>query len=482
MITKPRDYIPGLKFRLEIFNLDNGKVRQFRKPANINIGIIVFLVILFYIIVCTFMYFTSKHIIGYQVKTGSLSVSNVYEGIALRDEVIVNSTGAGYINYYAREGEKVGMGNVVCTLDESGELQDLINKSSADGEANLSEQDLSELKNEMINFVSSFDKANFSTVYDFKFNIEGAVLKFSNKALLENLNELNARHGSGLVSFCTAPESGIVVYSIDGFEDKSPMEVDESWFDKTAYEKKQLINNSIADVGDIIYKLSDNERWSILIPVERERAEELLEEQYVRVKFLKNQYESWGRVEIIEGTDGNTYVQLNFTNSMFTFVTDRFIDIELITNQQTGLKVPNSAIIEKQFYLIPTEYVTKGNNSSTGVLKETYGEDGTSNTEFIPISIYAERENEYYIDDENLKVGDRIDKPDSVDSYTISKVANLTGVFSINKGYADFKQIQVLNNNDEYSIIKSNTDYGLVAYDYIVLDATSVESDEFIYD
>ncbi len=66
--------------------------------------------------------------------------------------------------------------------------------------------------------------------------------------------------------------------------------------------------------------------------------------------------------------------------------------------------------------------------------------------------------------------------------YTISKVAELTGVYNINKGYADFKQIQILNQNDEYSIIKSNTDYGLVTYDYIVLDADSVETDEFIYD
>jgi len=462
--------------------LAKGNVREFRRPPNFNIGIIVFLVILFYIIVCTFMYFTSKHIVGYQVKDGSLSVSNVYEGIAMRDEILVTCEGAGYINYYAREGEKVGAGNVVCTLDESGELQDIINKSTADGDNSLSDQDLSELKNEMINFVSGFDKSNFSSVYDFKFGIEGAVLKYANKNLLESLSELSDKPGSGLVDFCLAPESGVVVYSTDGFEGKAVMDVTEDWFDKTGYEKTQLINNSIVDIGDVIYKLSDNERWSIIIPVERERAEELVNEQYVRVKFLKNQYESWGKVELIEGTDGNTYVQLNFTNSMFTFVTDRFIDVELITNQQTGLKVPNSAIIEKQFYLIPVDYVTKGSNSNTGVLKETYSEDGTSNTEFIPISLYAERDGEYYIDNDVLNVGDRIDKMDSSETYTISKVANLTGVYSINKGYADFKQIQILNNNDEYSIIKSNTEYGLVAYDYIVLDAESVESNEFIYD
>lgn len=428
------------------------------------------------------MYFTSKHVIGYEVKTGSLSVSNVYEGIALRDELVITSEQAGYVNYYAREGEKAGCGNIICALDESGQLQDLINKSSADGESSLSEQDLSEIKNEMINFVSSFDASNFSTAYDFKFGIEGTVLKYANQNLLTNLNELNAQYNNGMVNLVTAPESGIVLYSIDGFEEKTAEEVDASWFDKTQYEKTQLISNSIVDEGDALYKLTDNERWSIIIPVERERAEELLEAEYVRVKFLKNQYESWGRVELIDGQDGNTYVQLHFTNSMVTFATDRFVDVELITDTQSGLKVPNSAIIEKQFFLIPMDYVTTGGiNGTTVVLRETYAEDGSKGNEVIPVSIYAEVDGEYYINDDELRVGDRIDKPDSVDSYTISKVSNLTGVYNINKGYADFKQIQVLNSNDEYSIIKSNTEYGLVAFDYIVLDAESVETDEFIY-
>lgn len=458
-------------------------IRAYRKPLNINIGIVCFLVIMFYLLISTIMYFTSKHVVGYQVKAGSLSVSNVYEGIALRNEIVVTGTDAGYINYYAREGEKVGSGNVVCTLDESGELQDLINKSSADGASTLSEQDLYEIKGDVVNFVSGFKSSKFLDVYDFKFNIEGAVLKYSNRQLLSNLNELNSKYSSGLVSFCTAPESGVVVYSTDGYEGKSALEVEKSWFDKTAYEKKQLISNSIVSSGDVLYKLSDDENWSIIIPVERTRAEELLEEQYVRVRFLKNRYESWGKVEIIEGSDKNTYVELHFTNSMVTFVTDRFVDLELITDRQTGLKVPNSAIIEKQFFLIPTEFVTVGgSNGNTGVLKETYGEDGSKKTEFIACSIYAEVNGEYYIDDDTLKVGDRIDKPNSVDAYTISKVSNLTGVYNINKGYADFKQIEVLNSNDEYSIIRSNTEYGLVAYDYIVLDASSVDTDEFIYD
>lgn len=457
-------------------------IRAYRKPLNINIGIVCFLVIMFYIIISIIMFFSSKHIVGYEVKSGSLSVSNVYQGIAIRDEIVVESTQAGYVNYYAREGEKVGCGNIVCTIDETGELQDLINKSSADGESSLSDQDLSEIKNDMVNFVSSFDNHNFQSAYDFKFNIQGNVLKYSNQHLIANLNELNAQYNKGLVNVSNAPEPGVVIYSIDGFEDADLTAISKDWFDNENYIKTQLINNSIVDSGDPLYKLSDNEDWSIIIPVDRERGEELLEEEYVRVKFLKNHYESWGRVEMLEDADGNCYVQLFFTNSMITFATDRFIDVELITDRQEGLKVPNSAIIEKQFFLIPVDYITYGGTGNfSGVLRETYAEDGSKGTEFIQVSIYNEADGEYYIDDDELRVGDRIVKPDSTENYTISKVSNLTGVYNINKGYADFKQIKVLNQNDEYSIIESNTNYGLVTYDYIVLDAESVETDEFIY-
>lgn len=428
------------------------------------------------------MYFSTKHVVGYQVKSGSLSVANVYEGIALRDETLITSDFSGYINYYAREGEKVGCNNIVCSIDETGQLQDMLLKQSNDNENILSEKDLSEIKSEIISYSNTFDNKVFANTYDFKFAIQGNVLKFTNRNLLNNLSDINKQSNNGLINLCNAPASGIVIYSKDGFEDSKTEEVNESWFEKENYKKEQLIDNEIVEKGDPIYKLSTEENWCILIPVESNRAQELLDEQYVKIKFLKNQYESWAKVEVIKGTDNNTYVKLNLNNSMLTFSTDRFIDIELITDAENGLKVPNSAIVEREFFLIPTSYITKGGNGNDlGVMRETYNEDGSMLPEFVPITIYNEKEGEYYIDDSALRIGDNIDMPDSTDKYTISKSGTLIGVYNINKGYADFKQIQILNQNEEYSIIKSNTDYGLVAYDYIVLDAASVDEDEFIY-
>ena len=167
---------------------------------------------------------------------------------------------------------------------------------------------------------------------------------------------------------------------------------------------------------------------------------------------------------------------------MVTFCTDRFIDIELILEEETGLKIPNSSIVEKEFFIVPKDYVTQGGNGKNyGVLRETYTEDGTATTEFIETTIYNETETEYYLDDMILRIGDYIIKPDSNETYPISKRGSLTGVYNINKGYADFKQINILYKNDEYSIVKSNTQYGLSVYDYIVLDASTVTDDEFIY-
>ena len=133
---------------------------------------------------------------------------------------------------------------------------------------------------------------------------------------------------------------------------------------------------------------------------------------------------------------------------MITFCTDRFVDIELITKEEQGLKVPNSAIAQKEFFLIPKEYIVNGNGYEKGVLKETYNENGESSTEFIATTIYQETEEDYYVDDSILSVGNNLVKADSTGKYTISRSATLIGVYNINKGYADFKEIQILYQND----------------------------------
>ena len=443
-------------------------------------AIVIFGVMFIYLIICMIMYANDKHIVGYEVVEGALSVPNVYEGIALREETVFPVNGTGYINFFAREGEHVASGDLVYTLDSSGKIAEMMEASEA--EVLFSDRDLNDIQNNIVHFQNSFSAKDFSRVYDFKGQVDGMALKLSNYNMLSNIDTMLGNSADN-VSFQYAPVSGVVSYGIDGYESVKPEEVNKEMFGEERKPQIQLEANQLVAAEDNAYKLLRSEDWSIVIPMEKPRAQELLEEEYVEVKFLKNQYTSWAKVNVLDNEDG-TYVKLDFTNSMITFATDRYIDLEILYRQEKGLQVPNSASAEQEFYLIPMEYRRESmSKGTTGTfLRESYDEEGQLVTKNVEAKIYYADDEFYYVDTDNFQPGDYICKPDSAQKIEINKVGTLIGVYNINKGYADFTSVTILYSNEEYSIVKSNTTYGLSEYDYIVLDADTVNADEFIYE
>jgi len=456
------------------------KITNYPKNINnINIGMVFFVTVAIYILISVIMYLKRDHIVAYQVMEGSLSTNNSYTAIALRHEPIVTAENAGYVYYFAPEGRRVAVGNPVYTIDESGQFLDFL-KSQGSEDVPLSAESMMELRSQIVDYSSSFDAKNFYTVYDFKVLLDGTVQKLSNESLLQNIESLNANSKTRQsINSCNAQNSGIIVYSVDGYENLTLETITKDKFDETKYEKHQLINNDLVKKGDPVYKLCDNEDWSIVISVENEEQAKAFEEhEYVKVKFIKNQYESMGKVASFTNADGDYFVEISFTNSMITFCRDRFLDVEIITNDNAGLKIPNSSIVEKNFFIIPSDYITIDKDEQATVLRDKYDEQGNKTSEVINLSVYGESENEteYYIDTDVLRAGDVLIKQDSTETFTVSKTHTLSGVYNINKGYADFRQIEILYQNEEYSIVKSYNRYGLSVYDYIVLDAKAAEN------
>ncbi len=455
----------------------NPKITKYpRNINNINIGMVFFAVMAIYIIISVITYFRRDHIVGYQVMEGSLSTNNIYNSIAVRTEEIVESDTAGYVNYFATEGGRVAVGNLVYTVDESGQLLEYL-KSQGSEKVSLGDEDLSELRSQIVNFVSYFDPHNFHTVYDFGVSLDGTVHKLSNNSILSNIQSLNASSATlQSINYRYAQDTGIVVYSVDGYEDLTLDQMTSSIMDETTYEKQQLVNNTLVKAGDPVYKLCTSEEWSVIIREDDpEKVQQLLDLEYVKVRFIKNQNESWGKVGSYTNPEGETFVSITFTNSMITFCRDRFLNIELITEDETGLKIPNSSIVNKSFYLVPKNYLIRNNDNSTGVLKVRYDEQGNETSEFVNVSVYSETDTQYYLDTDVLRSGDTLIMLDSNQRYTVSMTDTLIGVYNINKGYADFREISILYQNDEYAIVKSNTTYGLNVYDYIVLDSSTID-------
>ena len=447
---------------------------------------LIFAVILVYVVICVIIYLQSGHMVRYEVQKGSLATNNIYRAIVIRDEEVVKTTSAGYVSYYANEGERVAVNDLVYIVDETGRLNDELENITL-GENMLSEKDLLDFRSELANFSHGFDRTNYITVYDEKNSLNNTVKKLASVNMLESIERINTSSGvANVVNRCYAPKTGVVSYWIDGYETLTADQVTKDILEKKDYEEKKqyLLSNSLLEREAAAYKLATNEKWSIVIPVESpERGAELEAEGYINVRFLKNQYESWGATKLLHNGDGNHYLQLTFTNSMITFSGDRFLEVELLLDDETGLKIPNSAIVDKEFYLIPEEFVTVSGDSDKGwVLKQYVTESGDVTTKDYEITIYNydEKNQEYYVDASILNAADILFKKDGQDNYVVSKRATLTGVYNVNNGYADFRQINVLSQNDEYSIVSSNTRYGLNVYDYIALNADSVHDDQFI--
>ncbi len=461
---------------------EHNNVIQFPKLKKLNVGILVFFVlIIFYLCGIMYSYFTSKHIVSYQVLNSSLSTDSTYTGIALREETVYTTNKSGYLNYYAREASKVGHGNLIYSVDPDGSVKEMINANLTDNVSSLTDEELNLLKSEITGYVSNFNPSNFDDTYQLKYTIQNDISKILSESLSASLQS------GGNVHFSYSNQPGYVIYSVDGYEDLTVEEITEDIISGKGYDKKNLIMGEEIAAGDPAYKLCTSENWSIVIECSEAYANKLVEEEYVQVKFEKNQNTSWGQVTKHNNSDGKTYVSLTFNNSVIAFCTERFIDIEIILDKENGLKIPNTSIVEKEFFLIPTKYVMKGANSTSSYMvnRLTYDSKGNRITETFEISIYNyDEENElYYVDDEILRKDDILCAQSTMtDTFVIGKTGTLIGVYNINKGYADFKQIIILSQNDEYSIVESNTDYGLSMYDYIVLDAKVVNENDFIYE
>lgn len=57
----------------------------------------------------------------------------------------------------------------------------------------------------------------------------------------------------------------------------------------------------------------------------------------------------------------------------------------------------------------------------------------------------------------------------------------LEGVYCINQGYAVFRRVEIIDQNEEYAIVAKDTDYGLIRYDHIVKDASKVKEEDILY-
>ncbi|MCC8140094.1 MAG: hypothetical protein LIO67_07345 [Lachnospiraceae bacterium] len=468
--------MPGRRRKKKIIRVNS------RRP--INIDLVFFGAVAFYLCAIVYMGLHSTHIAGYEVTTGSLAANHTYTGFAIRDEKVFQAETTGYVSYYAGAGDRVTASSLVYTVDEKGDINELIQENAEN--IDLTDDDYSALRSEISSFMSDYEDSSFSEVYDFQEDMESSVMELLNQSMLDSLEEAGE---DSMFTRVYSAEVGIVEYYEDGYEDVTADTVTEEMLDSTDYDSGSL-KKEIIQAGESAYKLVQSEKWTLIVPLTSEEVSEYLEDgtEYMEVRFTRDDTTAWATFSIVYvGT--TPCARLDFNNSMVRFADQRYVEVEFLVDDEEGLKIPNTAIVEKEFYLIPKDYLVEQEDSS-GFLKEVYDENGQSSAEFVSVTLYYEDDDYYYIDpletdytsgEVLLSTGDYLVKTDSQDRFQIGQRSTLQGVYNINKGYTQFRQITILDQNEEYTLVEQGTSYGLTVYDRIVLNGEAVDEDTVIY-
>ena len=433
-------------------------IKKYKKKKELNLGIFLFAIVFIYLVVTVILYLTGNKISVYEVREGSIVRDNSYTGLIIREESAVTAESGGYVSYYQNENSKVKAGTNIYALSEK-PLNTEENTSESEESASVSQSTLSNIILQVQNFNENYDSGDFSSVYSLKNGISSSLQDTYSETRMEHLDAVIAASGQEVSSYTTA-QDGIVAFTVDGYETLTKDTFQAEHFDATEYETTVLADQTKISSGDPVYRLITSEKWSVIVPLDKDTAEQLISDE-------------------VTERDGSYYGCLDFDNSMIRYAEERFLNVELILEDESGLKIPKSSVVEEEFYVIPADYLTTGGNGSAeGVMIQ----QKNGGVEFTAIDIFDESDDgEIYVSRDELSEGDVLVKPESNETYTVGETKSLQGVYNINRGYAVFKKVDILCENDEYYIVQEGESYGLYNYDHIVQNGESVSPDEVVF-
>ncbi|MCI5822287.1 MAG: hypothetical protein MR010_04560 [Lachnospiraceae bacterium] len=457
----------------------NNKIIKFHKQIQFNIGIVIFGIILLYVLFHVFSYITSDSVTVYEVNEGSISENKNYRALAIRQEEVVNAEASGTIFYYASNLDQVGVRTNIYSIDNSGKITEKLKDSSSD-ESTITKDDLHRLETKIQEYIYEYDGNNFQNLYGFKTDLSSDLRQYySNSMLNEMEGEISKAQQQGKFTYYQAKNPGTVVFQTDGMEGTTLDNYSEKSFDSKNVKITNLKSQDKLKEGQAVYKLVTSDHWNLIMQIDKEMAQKIKKEktEYIQIRFLDDDATTWTSCSV-EKKDSKYYLNLALDDSVERYANSRFVHIALVDDEISGLKIPNSAIVKKKFYTVPSEYFYQDKNSDAAGLM-IKGSKGADN--YVSVNIYYTKDNLYYISSEELTDDTIIIKPNSTDTYRLGdKTGTLQGVYNVNKGFAVFKQIQVLYKNEDYSIVKKGTEYGLANYDHIALQGNLIKENEMI--
>lgn len=446
---------------------EGAKILPFRRELTINLGVIIFLFILLYLAVSVIRSATRESYSTFTVgREESLNGNQTYRALILRNEQLVTSRWAGYVDMFAPECGHVSIGSVVTSVDEIGTYSEKI-KEVAELQS-LSRDELRNFKTRLQKLSLNYDSRSFSAVYESRGAISAFFSTHVGKASLDVL-EGNAALNE-FFHLYKSDTTGMILYYKDGFEGRKPEAVTALDFESRDYQRESTAR--LVTLGDFLYKLVDSENWTLVVPLTAEEAAKYASLSRIDLTFLKNGLQTTAAAQVYNGPDGSLLLRLDLSRYMVQFATDRFTEIRLEGFGSEGLKIPVSCRVEENVYLIPREFETVREDGEPDGFYQELVTGSEQTIRHITPAVYKRDDRYCYVSRQDLPAESVLIRQNSQDRYTIRLTAALTGVYQVNAGYTVFCPVEILEESGDYLLVKRGTERGIATFDEVLLNGT----------
>ena len=461
---------------------EDHKIIKFRRKKDLNIGMVVAFGVLVLLVINIYRFATTPQLSLYEVHEGNSGNEVPAVALILRSETTYNTEKAGYLNYYYREGARVTKDSDIYSVNDSSELQDILNMN--EDSATLSENDLLRLKGTIREFCAEYSDTKFSESYSLREAFLSDYLRYRDVSALDTIANNGLMNNSFLT--VTSPRSGIVSYfsdRLDGYTKEMLSEDDFSAEKRVVPEYKK--QTGISAINEFAYKLIYDEKWQLVIQVpeeDKDKLHKIGDKVVFRISGDPVLYEK-AYEEFRMGTGIYLLVEMERYGS--DYLSERFLDVTLYIDANEGLKIPETSILTKEMYQIPERFIMKGggeNQNEVGISLVRYdAESGEEIPDYCKIDYLFRENGYYYVAEEDFDSGQYVfstslsEEPERAMLHSF--LTEMEGVYNMNKGYAVFRRIERITDIEEYVLVKAGLSGGVALYDHIVLDVSAVSKD-----
>ena len=484
------------------------KKNKRRKNSNMIMPLIVFAIIAVYLAGQMINLASKRENINVEtVAYGTIDTPEIYTGLILREEYLVTSTRAGQPFYQYSQGDYIPKDAVVCTVKDTdttdrleAELtqidKDILKSQKTRTDLSAFSEDIARLEDNVSRTVDAYAgrsmKNSLSYMYTMKSQVESFMDQRNEIWLTENVESLSQlteekniyeEQLAKSMSSLTASSAGVLCLSYDGLEEKYHPEMAKDIKKKEiGSEKTEYISKAKnVEKGDTLFKIVESNNWYIVAYLPNTATATWKQGNYVMLNAMaeEDNFQLRSTIESMEVGEKETKVVLSTYAHMEEFMEDRTVSFSLESEIVEGLKIPNDAIVEKSLIKIPRACLT-----------ESMGNDGVllmkgEQTQFAEFTIITSDDDAVYIEQDGsaVKLGDIIlqGTGENASQYTISELEPHAGVYVANSSVANFVVIEILEQNQEYAIVKAGSVVGLQPYDTIVSDAKNIEEGQSVY-